>query len=363
MNFFVDAFKVIANNMFNDYNDNWDYGRFGRKQRVKRGIRNKIQRLLNRRGYYHVFTIHHLIIQNLWINKFEYLYNRLSLVDDRKLLLDVLSYRILGYKRVKLPLNTTDYWDKVKSLEELCNKSDFIDPHFMHFILYKMNLNKINLPIEFYFTPGGVLTDFILKQYEYNHKDIFIKAEKGDTVIDGGGCWGDTALFFANEVGDKGEVYSFEFIPNNISIFEKNISLNKNLLERIELVKHPMWNNSSTIMYFKDQGPGSKVSLEKFDDLDGDCLTLTIDDFVIQKGLGKIDFIKMDIEGAEWNALKGASETIKKFKPKLAVALYHSVEDFERIPMFIKNIVPEYEFYFSHCSINAEESILFAKVN
>jgi hypothetical protein len=104
------------------------------------------------------------------------------------------------------------------------------------------------------------------------------------------------------------------------------------------------------------------VSTESFKGSAGECLTLSIDDLVVQRGLEKIDFVKLDIEGAEMNALKGASKTIKKFRPKLAIALYHSVEDFERIPILLRELVPEYELYFSHCSINAEESILFAKV-
>jgi FkbM family methyltransferase len=364
MSFFEESLKEIVSSMFNDYDDNWDHLRFGQKQpATKNGIRTKIQKLLNRRGYYHVSAIQNLITNSQWIDKFQYLYNKLVSDGDKKLLLQVLSYRILGHRKVKLPLNTAGYWERIKAIENLCDKSDSIDPHFMHFILYKIDLNKINYPIEFYFTAGGILTDFIIKQYEYNKNGILIKAEKGDTVIDGGACWGDTALYFANEAGNNGKVFSFEFIPNNIKVFEKNILLNKNLKDIIELIKHPLWKDSSTKMYFKDNGPGSRVSIESFDSSEGECFTQSIDDLVEQQDLDKIDFIKMDIEGAEMNALEGASKTIKKFKPKLAIALYHSVDDFERIPVLIKEMVPEYKFYFSHCSINAEESILFAKVN
>jgi len=349
--------------MFNDYDDNWDYIRYGHDSMPpKKRIRAKIQKLLNKRGYYHVFTIQELIIHSQWIKKFEYLYNSMPAQEDKKLLLKVIAYRVLGHRKVKLPLNTAHYWDKMKFLESLCNKSDSIDPHFLHFILYRVNLNIINYPIEFYFTPGGIYSDFIIKQYEYKKKEVLIKAEVADVVIDGGGCWGDTALYFSHEVGSKGKVFSFEFIPDNIAIFEKNILLNDNLKNIIELVKRPLWENSTTKLYFKDNGPGSNVSTESFKGSAGECLTLSIDDLVVQRGLEKIDFVKLDIEGAEMNALKGASKTIKKFRPKLAIALYHSVEDFERIPILLRELVPEYELYFSHCSINAEESILFAKV-
>ena len=53
----------------------------------------------------------------------------------------------------------------------------------------------------------------------------------GDYVIDAGGCYGDTALYFANEVGAKGKVFTYEFIPSNLTFLDKNISLNQ-LLEQ-----------------------------------------------------------------------------------------------------------------------------------
>ncbi len=364
MSFIEEAKKEIFSNLYNNYKDNWDYTRFGiNEPGNKVGIRPKIQKLLNKRGYYHMTTIQGLISNSLQVNKLEYLYNNLVSENDKKLLLQVLAYKILGYKKVKLPLNTPDYWAQLKSLEELSDKSDSLNPHFLHISLNRMNLSKINFPIQFYFTPGGILTDFVIKQYEYNKNGTVIKAENGDYVIDGGGCWGDTALYFANEVGNDGRVFSFEFIPNNINIFEKNISLNEQLGKRIGLIKNPLWKDSTTKIYFKDFGPGSKVSMVPSNDLDGESYTVNIDEVVRLQGLNRIDFIKMDIEGAEMNALKGAIETIKRFKPKLAIALYHSADDFERIPQLIKEIVPEYQFYFSHCSIHEEESILFAKVN
>jgi FkbM family methyltransferase len=364
MDFFEEALQVISSNLYNDYEDNWDHIRYGENAAIKKNyFRGKIQKVLNKRGYYHLTTVQHLISNSLQINKFEYLYNNLESNNDRQLLLQVLAFRVLGHTKVKLPLNTPNYWAQLRALEELSDKSDSINPNFLHFSLYKLNLNKINYPIEFYFTVAGILTDFIIKQYEYNKLDTIIKAEKGDFVIDGGGCWGDTALYFANEVGVNGRVFSFEFIPNNIKIFERNISLNKNLKENIELIRNPLWSDSKTKLYFKDYGPGSKVGFDKVNGLESECYTLSIDELVKQRNLPKVDFIKMDIEGAEINALKGSIETITKFKPKLAIALYHSAEDFKNIPVFLKELVPGYKFYFSHCSINLEESILFAKID
>ncbi len=70
----------------------------------------------------------------------------------------------------------------------------------------------------------------------------------------------------------------------------------------------------------------------------------------------------MDIEGAEPLALKGAVETIKRFKPKLAIAIYHSMDDFIKIPIWIIELNLGYKLYLGHYTIHSEETIIFAKV-
>ena len=61
--------------------------------------------------------------------------------------------------------------------------------------------------------------------------------------------------------------------------------------------------------------------------------------------LEKIDFIKMDLEGTELDALKGAFYSIKKFIPKLAICVYHLKNDIYEIPMNLKELLPEYNFF------------------
>jgi len=63
----------------------------------------------------------------------------------------------------------------------------------------------------------------------------------------------------------------------------------------------------------------------------------------------EITFIKMDIEGAEVAALLGTQNHIKRSKPKLAISLYHKLPDLIEIPRLIRQLVPEYKFYFQHC--------------
>jgi FkbM family methyltransferase len=66
--------------------------------------------------------------------------------------------------------------------------------------------------------------------------------------------------------------------------------------------------------------------------------TIAIDDYASSIGLPHVDFIKMDIEGAELPALKGAIKTIHSHKPKLAIAIYHSLDDLVNIPLWISSL-------------------------
>ena len=75
-----------------------------------------------------------------------------------------------------------------------------------------------------------------------------------------------------------------------------------------------------------------------------------------------VTFIKIDIEGADYEALIGAKELIKKYKPKLAVAVYHKDDDLVRIPLLLNEVVPEYKFYLRHHMISYEDTVLYAKV-
>ena len=71
-------------------------------------------------------------------------------------------------------------------------------------------------------------------------------------------------------------------------------------------------------------------------------------------------FIKMDLEGAEMQALQGAENLIKRNKPKLAVCIYHSDQDMLEIIRYIHKIVPEYSLYVRQHSNGIGETVLYA---
>lgn len=359
-------YNEIISNFYNHHTDNYDHHRFGKikeKQRIKIRLKELIKNALRNKKYHSIYEIEQKIITPILKHSchFEFLHQALNDKESKKLLIQIVAFRILGHAKVKLPHNNKLYWEHLKKIENLENKKDSINPNFLDFILYKTNLETLGYPITIYFLAIGILIDYVIRQYEYKTNNKTIGVKEADYVLDVGGCWGDTALFFAHETGSLGKVYSFEFVPSNIELFNRNISLNPELSQRIQLIKFPVWDESEKELYFKDFGPGSSVSFEKKEDFDLKTKTIKIDDIIKNQNIQKINFIKMDIEGAELNALKGAKETITKFKPKLAIALYHSLEDFDTIPRFIDSLNLGYKFYINHNTIHAEETILFAE--
>ena len=76
----------------------------------------------------------------------------------------------------------------------------------------------------------------------------------------------------------------------------------------------------------------------------------------------RVTFIKMDIEGSELEALKGAKNTIRNHHPRLAICIYHKPIDVIEIPAYILELVPEYKFYVRHYDSSLEETVLYATV-
>ena len=348
--FIKDILNNLGNNWNNNFSDNFDFIRFGSPER---DIVNGSQALLEIGKY---------------LDELDRFYSLLEDESSRYIFIQVLSFRILGHRKIKLPLSTKDYWQaitKICEIRELMDTDNYLEvafPGANSIKLYYADLNCINIPIKLFDTPGGILTLFLIKQYEYSiDQNVKIGAKQGDVVIDGGACWGDSALYFGEKVGNDGMVYTFEFIPDNLKILQKNLSLNPDIAKRIIVVERPLWEASGVEMYYKDNGPGSTVSLEPITNGTGSVSTVSIDDIVRDKNLNKVDFIKMDVEGSEQTTIKGAINTFERFRPQLAISVYHNFcDDFAHIANMLDDLNLGYKFYLGHYTTYHEETVLFA---
>lgn len=364
--FTADLTQTIVENLFNDYKDNHDTYRFGPAGDHSSSLKNKVRRILQRIGYYNPSTLKEIAQRSIesfseQVNYFSYLYDLLENESSRKLLVQVCAYRILGESKIKLPANKPEFWSTLEFLEnKVAEMSDFIQTNFNSWKLYKHDLKALRFPLVIYSTPYIVYLNIVSGSWSYSQDDVAIGVQPGDHVIDAGACYGDTSLLFAHLAGEAGRVYAFEFEAENLVIYQRNMAMNPLLKNRITLFDKPLWSTGGISVSVNNNGPGTKVTADANEKQPGKkLLTISIDGLVRSGAIEKVDFIKMDIEGAEIEVLKGAKETIVKYRPKLALSLYHSPQDFQRIPEFIKGLGLGYKFYFNHCTMHAEESILF----
>ncbi len=218
------------------------------------------------------------------------------------------------------------------------------------------NLKNLGYDLKLY--GARALLDKIVVHNQYSHKNCRVR--DGDFVIDGGGCWGDTALIFADKAGEKGKVFTFEFFEDNLNVLKKNFSLNETTAKKVVLIEKPLYNKSDNILYLNNACADITTLTETENNSHG-YETISADDFVSYNKIKKIDFIKLDIEGCELKALSGAERTIKKYKPKLAIAAYHKYDDYYEIPKFINELNLGYKFYFSSYTPIGTDTVIYAK--
>ncbi len=368
--FMIALMRELTTNMTNCYgSENWDAERFGPyKSTFKSSLLSKLNGLLA--GRVAVVPLNSTPVVEDWekiedsIDGLSSVYELLADEHSRSILVQLITYRLLGPRRVKLPVNTASYWSQRDQMRSLIKDGDRLKASFPKIELNHLALQKIGYPIELYYTPSGVVNTFVLKQYEYRKLTPNIKAEPGDYVIDAGGCWGDTALYFAQEAGPEGRVFTFEFAPENLEILNRNLNMNPHLSTRIEVDQRALWHISGKSISYYSQGPGTSLDQTRHDNNRQESLrvnTVSIDDLVKEKNLRRIDFIKMDIEGAELDALRGAEQTLRAFRPRLAISLYHNKNDLTEIPEYLNALGLGYDFYLDHFTIHNEETVLFAR--
>ena len=171
-----------------------------------------------------------------------------------------------------------------------------------------------------------------------------------DSFVDAG-CYNadDTLKFISNTKNQYSYIYAFE--PD-----EKNYKSCKMILKNysnIDLSNFALSNtNEKKTFNFLNNGSSRLSNTGEYI-----VCTTKLDDYLDGK---QVSYIKMDIEGAELNALKGSVNTIKKYAPNLAICVYHKKSDIYKILDFLYNLVPDYKLYFRHYSLCDLETVLYA---
>ena len=282
------------------------------------------------------------------------IFKAMQLLDDegsKRLYLIVIAFRLAGHHSVRIPV---DFSESDEIWKQYCE-------------LEKFEISKLELTgmfgkmrhYNFQFKGKHYVGDclgfkYLLhrNQYFFDNGQVSISPSEGDHVIDGGACLGDTALVFGNAVGSNGKVYAFDPVYEHVQVLEHNAKLNPALNIKIFPCGLSDSDHMCDPIRVNTYSPGFRVA--------GNKVPLrAIDSLVIEKEIEKIDYIKLDVEGAELSSLKGAMGSIRLFKPKLGVSLYHKPNDIFEIPIFLNENFPDYQMYINHYTIHNEETVLY----
>lgn len=144
----------------------------------------------------------------------------------------------------------------------------------------------------------------------------------GQVVVDGGANYGYYTILFSHLVGLRGKVHSFEPFNEAYRLLRQHVLLNKAganvLLNRYGLGEKKERTN---IYVMKGWGWGGATVRPSGDILMGTCQIVPLDWYIKQKKINKVDFMKLDIEGAELSALKGSIQTLQNFVPGLMIEI------------------------------------------
>lgn len=220
------------------------------------------------------------------------------------------------------------YWESYRAFRKLVKRRED------HYVLrwggreYMLPINHVEAPVFFHKLGTDKLPPTIISSVE------------GTDFIDGGAFIGDSALVLS-ELKPR-RIYAFEPDYKNFLLLKKTISLN-NLTHVVPVrmslgagrgkTKLCSLGSISFVSNIYRKRGGEEVEV------------ISIDEFVKENGL-EVGLIKLDVEGSELDAVVGAKETIRTYKPVLIISLYHRGQDFFEIPKIIKEVVPEYRLRF-----------------
>ena len=183
-----------------------------------------------------------------------------------------------------------------------------------------------------------------------------VRQDSIKTVIDAGIHDGYNCLEMSYQFPNIQRIYGFEpdGDPYNNGGFKAALESRLNFTH----VPLALWDKSCTLYLIEDEHD-FRVGETKESESSLAFEAVSIDEFVANNQIKQVDYIKMDVEGAEQRALLGSRLTIKDHRPQLAISMYHSSDQFYEIPKMLMEDLNHYSFFLSHHSTHFCETILY----
>lgn len=257
------------------------------------------------------------------------------------------GYKFITPERFKLQL-TEEEKNKIKEVKRMISEGKET---------YEKVINsRINKDKEFF-------RNYFKEKNNWENMYVdFVDFSKIRTIIEGGVYKGEMSKKFLEKTNYQAKIYGFDIWGNKFLIEELRENPNLNV------IKKALWNKEG-ILYFPENfmefaADGTFVVeesyIEKFTQKDKfkRIEATTIDKFISRNDIN-VDFIKLDVEGADLKVLEGAKNSINLFKPQMSIAVYHELDHLFEIPLFIKELNKDYKICFEHYSDKVSDSIMY----
>ncbi len=289
----------------------------------------------------------------------------------------MILYGAKGYGRMTIKFTPQIRWDYIVDRDtsifevngipvvQLETISDYVDIDLAYFIVPSMryqeemtdNLRSAGIK-EDHIIDGSLIWK-ITEGRQYFDLEALKPDTSGEVFADLGACDGMSSVEFMKWCDNNGYCFCFEPDRKNADILKQNMA-QKGFHENnhYSVVKKGAWSTSTELLFAESGSADSHlVSEEEKSDNIYRVPVTALDDELKGK---KVTFIKMDIEGAELEALHGAEEIIRNQRPKLAICVYHKPEDIWAIPTYILSLQKDYKLFLRHYSFGATETVLYA---
>jgi FkbM family methyltransferase len=190
----------------------------------------------------------------------------------------------------------------------------------------------------------------------HNHENQYfnpltLEALQGKPIhfVDGGAYNGDTYLELCG-LADVQEAYLFEPDASNFAQLVANTGHNE---RRAQCLPLGLSDHYGILSFSAGNGEGASITANGTSHIAVAALDTVLAGHTV-------DFIKLDVEGAELQALQGAKQLIQRSRPVLALSLYHCPQDLWELPLMLAAICENYHFYIRQHFFNSFESVLYA---
>jgi FkbM family methyltransferase len=204
----------------------------------------------------------------------------------------------------------------------------------------------------------------IARYPEYSHP--LVKAEPGETVVDGGAFNGKTSIAFALQA-TGGRVVAFEPDPTNqqsiLALLQKSrLSTSRRKVAAAQLVKlapYALYDSETSLRFRNDKRQSSAVS-DGSEQEGIEVQAIPLDTYVKRQAMDRVDLVSLDVEGAEEKVMAGMRETIDRHRPKLQISIYHQKDHLYTLPLLAQSLCRDYAFFLGHHNTYSTETDLYA---